>query len=38
MHLFCAKCGGELKHFHAGYKCMNCGKEYPPVKSNDEER
>ncbi len=38
MHLFCAKCGGELKHASEGYKCVKCGKEYPPIKYNDKER
>lgn len=38
MHLFCAKCGGELKHVNDGYKCVDCGKKYPQVKHNDKDR
>jgi hypothetical protein len=37
MHLFCVKCGGELRHFNEGYKCKKCGKEYSPAKCNDKE-
>lgn len=37
MHLFCVKCGGDLKHFNEGYKCIKCGKEYPPAKCNHKE-
>ncbi len=36
--LFCAECGGELKHVNDGYKCTSCGKKYLGVKCNNKER
>ncbi len=35
--LFCAECGGDLKHVNKGYKCLNCGKKYSRMKYNNEK-
>lgn len=37
MPLFCAECGGKLKHVDWGYKCTSCGKKYPKVKSDNKK-
>lgn len=36
--LFCAKCGGELKLSNDGYKCLNCNKEYPISRGNNQKK
>ena len=36
--LFCAKCGGDLKHTNNGYKCSNCDNEYPQSKDNNPRK
>ena len=36
--LFCAECGGDLKHTKNGYKCLNCDKKYPQSKDNNHKK
>lgn len=36
--LFCTECGGDLKITNNGYKCLNCNKNYPKSKDNNQKK